>query len=106
MKLFISFILAVALVSPTNTSYAIAFSKPVTASLSPSASVSQYMKTSEFIKLSPHEFSAVTGKKLSFVEKVSLKVLQKKMKRFLKKNPQSTVADYYKSEGDSNFNLW
>ena len=85
MKLFISSILAIALVSPGNNSYAISFSKPVTASLSPSASVSNYMKTSEFIKLSPHEFSVVTGKKLSFFEKVSLKVLQMKMKRYLKK---------------------
>ena len=105
MKLFISFILAIALVSPANNSYAISFSKPVTASLSPSASVSKYMKTSEFIKLSPREFSVVTGKKLSFFEKASLKVLQMKMKRYLKNNPDSTVADYYVNEGDRNFNL-
>ena len=102
MKLFISFILAIALVSPVNNSYAISFSKPDTASLSHSAS---FMKASEFIKLSPREFSLVTGKKLSFFEKASLKILQMKMKRFLKKNPDSTVADYYMSEGDRNFNL-
>src|SRR5215210_577733 len=106
MKLLISFILAIAMVSPETKSYAISFSKPVTASLSPSASVSKYMKTSEFIKLSPREFSVVTGKKLSFFEKASLKVLQMKMKRYLKKNPGSTVADYYMSEGDRNFNLF
>jgi VIT1/CCC1 family predicted Fe2+/Mn2+ transporter len=28
-----------------------------------------------------------------------------KMKRYLKKNPDSTVAGYYMSEGDRNFNL-
>ena len=105
MKLFISFILAIALVSLTNNSYAISFSKPITASLSPSASVYKYMKTSEFIKLSPREFSVVTGKKLSFFEKASLKVLQMKMKRYLKKNPDSTVADYNMSAGDRSFNL-
>ena len=105
MKLFISFILAIALVSPANNSYAISFSKPVTASLSPSASVSKYMKTSEFIKLSPREFSVATGKKLSFFEKASLKVLQMKMKRYLKKNPDSTVADYYMSEGKPKSNI-
>ncbi len=100
-----SFILAIVLTSPTNPSYAISFSKPVTASVSPSASPSKYMKTSEFIKLSPRDFSAITGKKLSFFEKVSLKVLQMKMKHYLKKHPDITVSDYYKSEGESNFNL-
>ncbi len=29
-----------------------------------------------------------------------------RMKRYLKKNPDSTVSDYYMSEGYSNFNLW
>ena len=77
-----SFIFAIALVSPANNSYAISFSKPDTASVSHSAS---FMKASEFIKLSPGEFSVVTGKKLSFFEKASLKILQMKMKRFLKK---------------------
>ena len=68
MKLFISFILAIALISPENKSYAISFSNPDTASLSPSASS---MKTSEFIKLSPGDFALPTGKKLSFFEKVA-----------------------------------
>ena len=105
MRLLMSFILAIALVSPANNSYAISFSKPVTASLSPSASVSKYMKTSEFIKLSQRHISAVTGKKLGLFQKVTLKVLKMKMKHYLKKYPDSTVEDYYKSEGDSNFNL-
>ena len=102
LKLFISFILAIALLSAENKSYAISFSKPDTASLSPSASS---MKTSEFIKLSPGDFALSKGKKLSFFEKVSFKVLQMKMKHYLKKNPDSTVADYYQSEGKHNFNL-
>lgn len=105
MKFFMSFILVIALHSPENESYAASFSKPVTASLSPSASVSKYIKTREFIELSPRDFYIVTKKKLNLLEKVSLKVLQMKMKRYLKKNPESTVADYYKIEGDSNFNL-
>ena len=68
MKLFISFIVAIALVSPENKSYAISFSKPDTASLSPSASS---IKTSEFIKLSPRDFALSKGTKLSFFEKVA-----------------------------------
>lgn len=102
MKLFMSFLLAIVLFSQSNKSYAISFSKPDTASLSPSASS---MKTSEFIKLSPRDFALSKGKKLSFFEKVSLRVLQMKMKRYLKKKPDSTVADYYKSAGEGNFNL-
>ena len=68
MKRFISFILAIALVSPANNSYAISFSKPDTASLSPSASS---MKASEFIKISPGDFALSKGKKLSFFDKVA-----------------------------------
>ncbi|MGI8634387.1 MAG: hypothetical protein ACR2KZ_03185 [Segetibacter sp.] len=105
MKLFISFILVIVLFSPINSSYAISFSKPVTASASPPVSVLQYMKASEFIKLSPRDLSAVTGKKLSLLEKVSLKVLQIKMKHYVSRNPNSTLADYYSSEGEGNFNL-
>src|SRR4028119_132990 len=68
MKLFISFIVAIALVSPENKSYAISFSKPDTASLSPSASS---MKTSEFIRLSSRDFALSKGTKLNFFEKVA-----------------------------------
>ncbi|MEJ7681309.1 MAG: hypothetical protein WKG06_26360 [Segetibacter sp.] len=80
-----SFILAIVLFYPINKSYAISFNKSVTASASPSVSVLKYIKASEFVKLSPGDFSAVTGKKLNFLEKVSLKVLQIKMKHYLKK---------------------
>lgn len=105
MKLFISLILAIALISPTNKSYAISFSKGITPSVSSSSSMLNDIRISEFIKLSPSDISVVTGKKLSFFEKLSLKVLQTKMKHYLKKNPDGTVADFYRSEGDSNFNL-
>ncbi|MDQ6813242.1 MAG: hypothetical protein M3040_05875 [Bacteroidota bacterium] len=105
MKLFISLILAITLISPINKSYAISFSKGITPSVSSSSFVLNEIMTSEFIKLSPGDVSVVTGKKLSFFEKLSLKVLQMKMKHYLKKHPDGTVADYYKGEGKRNFNL-
>lgn len=43
------------------------------------------MKLSEFVKLSQKDFSFITGKKLSFKERVSFMMMKKDMKKELKK---------------------
>ncbi len=62
---------------------------------SPTGSPSKYLKASEFVRLSPDEFSRLTGKKLNPIEKVSFRLLKQRMKRDLKKNPALMVSEYF-----------
>ena len=59
-------------------------------------SPSKYLKASEFVKLSPDEFSRLTGKNLNSIERVSFRLLKHRMKRDLKKNPALMVSEYFK----------
>jgi hypothetical protein len=54
-----------------------------------------YLKASVFVKLSAKEFAAVTGRKLNFFQKIYFKVIQRQIKRDLKKNPDLLVNDYF-----------
>ncbi len=69
--------------------------KPV--NLSPSlGSLLQTTKASEFVKLSVRDYTFITGKKMSLFEKLSFKIIKRKMKHDLKKNPKLLITDYYK----------
>ncbi|MEO8763675.1 MAG: hypothetical protein ABI416_05280 [Ginsengibacter sp.] len=57
-----------------------------------------YFKASAFVKLSAREFAAATGKKLSFFQRIYFKVVQRQMKRDLKKNPDLLITDYFDTE--------
>lgn len=48
-----------------------------------------------FANLKPHDFTRLTGRKLSVLEKVYLKSAQKKIKRKLKKEKTVHVQEYY-----------
>jgi hypothetical protein len=48
----------------------------------------------EFVKLSPREFSALTGKKLNFFQRLSFKIVKLRLKHDLKKNPNLTINQY------------
>ncbi len=65
-----------------------------------------YLKASAFVKMSPTEFAAVTGKKLNLVQKIYFKVIKRQVKRDLKKNPDLLMTDYFdKKEGKFKFDL-
>ena len=57
---------------------------------------SKYLKASEFIKLSPDEFSKLSGKKLNFFERLSFSITKMRLKHDLKKNPDLLLTDYVK----------
>lgn len=61
----------------------------------PETKVPAYMKASVFVTMSAREFAAATGKKLNFFEKIYFKVIQRKVKRDLQKNPGLMISDYF-----------
>jgi hypothetical protein len=54
-----------------------------------------YLKASVFVNMSAREFATATGKKLNFLQKIYFKVIQRKIKRDLKKNPGLLITDYF-----------
>jgi hypothetical protein len=54
-----------------------------------------YLKASVFVNMSAREFAATTGKKLSFLQKIYFKVIQRQIKHDLKKNPDLLINDYF-----------
>ena len=75
-----------------------------TASLLP---LNSQLWVSEFVKLTPKKFRTVTGKNMTLLEKISLKINQAKMKRYLKNHPDLLVTDYIKTNerGNKKFSL-
>lgn len=65
----------------------------------PALAALQYVKVSDFVKLSAKEYSVITGKKLNFLQKLSFKVTKMKMKHDLKKNPALKLSDYVNGDG-------
>jgi hypothetical protein len=65
-----------------------------TKSAFPSSDALMNLKASEFVKLSLKDISSLTGKELSLKEKVSFKLMNKRMKHAVKKKPDLTVNDY------------
>src|SRR5690349_24984046 len=55
------------------------------------------LKASKFVKFSPKELEAITGKKMSLTERISFSFTKMKMRKSLKKNPDLTVKEYYSS---------
>ena len=53
-----------------------------------------YLKASVFVHLSAREFAAATGYRLNFFQKIYFKVIQRQIKRDLKKNPGLLINDY------------
>jgi hypothetical protein len=65
-----------------------------------------YCKASVFVNLSAGEFAAATGKKLNFFQKIYFKVIQRQIKRDLKKNPDLLINDYFdQKKGKFKFDL-
>ena len=60
---------------------------------------------SEFVKTSPQELKAITGEKLNFQERLSFKIVQGRMKRYLKHHPDILVTDYLQTDEANDRNL-
>jgi hypothetical protein len=65
----------------------------------PSLASVKYLKASEFVKLSAKDYTALTGKKLNFFQRLSFNLTRVKMKHDLKKNPDLKVTDYINGDG-------
>lgn len=60
-----------------------------------SPSNSEYLRASVFVKLSAKEFGVITGRKLNLPQKIYFKVIQRRLKRELRNNPDLLITDYY-----------
>lgn len=55
----------------------------------------KYLRASVFVKLSAKEFGVITGKKLNLPQRIYFKVIQRRLKRELRNNPDLLITDYY-----------
>ncbi len=95
-KLIAAFIL-VTLFLLANGCFASSLVVPVATKAKTSTGLSaKYLKVSEFVKLSPGEFSKLTGKKLNVFQRASFHLVKLKMKHDLKRNPDLLITDYKK----------
>lgn len=68
----------------------------------------KYLNAAEFLKLSAHDFSKLTGKKLNLIQRISFQIEKLRLKHDLKRNPDLKITDYFQgSEKTGRFNfLW
>ena len=67
-----------------------------------------YLKASVFVKLSVKKFAILIRQKLNFLQKLYFKILQRHIKRDLKKNPDILINNYFdphKMVGGSKFDF-
>ena len=57
-----------------------------------------HFKLCDLAKWDTKDFQKITGKKLNFLEKIAFKISQNKMKRYLKKHNDISIAEYIKTE--------
>ena len=91
IKLLLVAVFSIYAFSGVNMAYGFSGIKPVE---SPAVASLKYLQASEFVKLSAKEYTALTGKKLNFLQRLSFSVTKMKMKRDLKKNPNLKITDY------------
>ena len=58
----------------------------------------EYLHASVFVKLSAKEFAVITGKKLDLPQKIYFKIVQRRLKHELKKNPDLLITKYYDTQ--------
>jgi hypothetical protein len=93
-------ILSIYLFAGANTAYGFSGIRPAEG---PAAF--KYLQVSEFVKLSAKDYSALTGKKLNFFQKLSFNITRAKMKRDLKKNPDLQLSNYINADGNTTFQI-
>ena len=57
-----------------------------------------HFKLRDFVKKGSKDFQKLTGNKMNFLEKIAFKMIQRKMKHYLKKHNDMTVDGYIKAE--------
>ncbi len=55
----------------------------------------EYLRASVFVELSAKEFEVITGKKLNLTQRIYFKIIQRKLKHELRKNPDLLITNYY-----------
>jgi uncharacterized protein YgiM (DUF1202 family) len=63
------------------------------------------MNVEEFLALTPKKYKELTGEKLSFGQKISLKIAQKKIRKALKNNEKIDSATMANAVDTSDFNI-
>lgn len=57
------------------------------------------LKLSEFIKLTPKNYTDISGKKMTVKERIAFSVIKMKMKRAIKKDQNLTVSEFLAAPG-------
>ncbi|HSN08544.1 MAG TPA: hypothetical protein VLS85_05880 [Hanamia sp.] len=108
-KVLIAVLIVLAVFFPENKSYGFSVIVPVTPNSNVQKKLStKYLNAAEFVKLSAHDFSKLTGQKLNLFQRVAFQITKLKLKHDLKKNPDLKITDYRKEpEKGNGFNfLW
>lgn len=99
-NLLLLVIFSICAFAATNSAFGFSVIKPAANDEAPSVSTAlKYIKASEFVKLSAKEYTALTGVKLNFLQRLSFKATKMKMKHDLKSNPDLKVTDYVHASG-------
>ena len=75
--------------------FAISVARPINAGNNVIAPKADYLKASVFVQLSPRQFTELTGKKLNFPQRIYFKIIQRRLNRELKSNPDLSITQYY-----------
>ena len=98
IKLLLLAVISIYAFSGVNMAYGFSGIKPVE---SPALAAVKYLQASEFVKLSAADYTALTGKKLNFLQRLSFKATKLKMKHDLKRNPNLKITDYIDGDGST-----
>jgi hypothetical protein len=74
--------------------YALSIVRPLPETAKAEATTPAYFKASVFVNMSASDFAAATGTKLNFFQRIYFKVIQRHVRRDLKKNPDLLMTDY------------
>lgn len=80
-------------------------SKPADEVSNPKPSPFAGMTVQDFLSLTPKKYRELTGKKMKFSQKVSLKIAQYKVKRMVKQNKNIDVMKFTPQVETSDFNI-
>lgn len=106
IKLLLLVTFSIYALSNVNMAYGFSVTKPTTDNELPSSLAAfKYLKASEFVKLSVKDYTALTGKKLNFFQRLSFNLTKVKMKHDLKKNPALKITDYVDASDSTTFKV-
>lgn len=89
-------VILILLVSNNGFSLSIVKTSPPGSDVSPATI--DYLRASVFVKLSVKEFQAMTGRRLNLPQKIYFKIIQRRLKHELKRNPDLLITQYYNEQ--------